>query len=255
MDYTKLLDDTNAAMTNMDAPISTKPSINAWLISTTKGNVLLRCVLLTLTMSQPHFGAKCENATHTPKSGKMESSRTPKNSEDDLRGQISLPWCVLYINGNLLKCRCPKWPHMGHLDIFSSSYGQKKGRESNCQFDSRPLKVGNRHLPDVVSRSATRRWKALDESYNFGLDLVPIRIRGEELCASKVSGLQPGTISGLQLGSPGKKSHLDVVSAESCRVYYMREGGGFPRVRVVVSLVCQSACGLSQHPRVFLNVN
>ncbi len=63
------------------------------------------------------FGAKCENATHTPKSGKMESSGTPKNSEDDLRGQISSPWCVLYINGKVLKLRFPKWPRMGHLDI------------------------------------------------------------------------------------------------------------------------------------------
>jgi len=41
-------------------------------------------------VSQPHFGAKCEKATHTPKDGKMESSGTPENSEDDLRGQISL---------------------------------------------------------------------------------------------------------------------------------------------------------------------
>jgi hypothetical protein len=59
----------------------------------------------------------------------------------------------------------------------------------------------------------------------------------------------------LLLGSPGKKSHLDVASAERCRVYYMGEGGGFPRVRAVVSQVCQSARGLSQHPRVFSNVN
>jgi hypothetical protein len=43
-----------------------------------------------------------------------------------------------------------------------------------------------------------------------------------------------GTISGLKLGSPEKKSHLDVASAESCREYYKGEGGGFPRVRVVV---------------------
>jgi hypothetical protein len=131
-------------------------------------------------MLQPHFGAKCENATHTPKSGKMESSGTLKNSEDDLRGQISLHWCVLYINGKVLKCRCPKWPRMGHLDIWRPSYGQKKGRESKCQFDSRPLKVGNRPLPDVASRSATWRWKALDKSYNFGSDLVPIRVRSYE---------------------------------------------------------------------------
>ncbi|CAK9871887.1 unnamed protein product, partial [Sphagnum jensenii] len=33
-----------------------------------------------------------------------------------------------------------------------------------------------------------------------------------------------GTISGLQLGSPGKKSHLDVTSTKRCREYYMGEG-------------------------------
>ncbi len=40
-----------------------------------------------------------------------------------------------------------------------------------------------------------------------------------------------GTISGLQLGSPGKKSHLDVVPKTWHREYYMGEGGGFPQVR------------------------
>jgi len=141
---------------------------------------------VTPIMLQPHFGAKCENAIHTPKSGKMESFGTPENSKDDLRGRIFSPWCVLYINGKVLKRRCPKCPRMG---ICSPSYGQKKGRESNWQFDSRPLKVKNRPLPDVASRSATRRWKALDESYNFGSDLVPIWVWGEELWASKVPGL------------------------------------------------------------------
>jgi hypothetical protein len=68
-------------------------------------------------------------------------------------------------------------------------------------------------------------------------------------------GTLTGTILGLQFGSPGKKSHLDVASAESCRVYYMGEGGGFPRVRAVVSLVCKSARDLSQHPKVFPNAN
>jgi len=154
-----------------------------------------------------------------------------------------------------LKCRCPKWPCMGHLDICSPSYGQKKGRESNYQFDSRPLKVGNRPLLNVAWRSATRRWKALDESYNFSSDLVPIRVQGEELWASKVPKLQPGRVSGLQLGSPGKKSHSDVAFVVRCRKYYMGEGGGFPRVRAVVNLVCQNARDLSQHPRVFPNAN
>jgi hypothetical protein len=92
-------------------------------------------------MSQSPPWAKWENATPTPKVGDLESSETPKNAEDDLRGQISSHWCVLYVIGKVLKCRCPKWPRMSHLDICSASYGQKKGRESNWQFDSRPLKV------------------------------------------------------------------------------------------------------------------
>jgi len=37
-----------------------------------------------------------------------------------------------------------------------------------------------------------------------------------------------GTISGLQLGSPGKMCHLDVVLVEWRREYYMGEGDGFP---------------------------
>jgi hypothetical protein len=206
-------------------------------------------------MSQPHFGAKCEDATHTPKSGKMESSGIPEKSEDDLRGQISLFWCVLYINGKILKRRFPKWPRITHLDICSPSYGQKKGRESNCQFDSRPLKVGNRPLPNVASRSTTWHWKDLDESYNFGLKLVSIWVWGEELWLSKVPGLQPRTVSGLQLGSPGKKNHSDVASTVRRKEYYMGEGGSFPRVRAVVSQVVQVARGLSQHPKVFPNAN
>jgi hypothetical protein len=183
--------------------------------------------------------AKCEGEAHTP-----------ENSKHDCRGQNSSHLSALSVIGKILKCRCPKWPRMSHLDICSPSYGQKKGRESNWQFDSRPLKVGNRHVPDMRSKSVTWRWKALFEGYNFGLDLVPIGGRGEELRSPKPPGLQPGTVSGLLLGSPRKKSHLDVASAERCRVYYMGEGGGFPRVRAVVSFVCQSAHGLSQHPRV-----
>ncbi len=35
-------------------------------------------------------------------------------------------------------------------------------------------------------------------------------------------------ISGLSLGSPGTKNHLDVAPMERRRVYYKGEGGGFP---------------------------
>jgi hypothetical protein len=40
--------------------------------------------------------------------------------------------------------------------------------------------------------SATWSWKDLNEGYNFGLDLVAIRLRSGELGAFKVPGLQSG---------------------------------------------------------------
>jgi hypothetical protein len=57
----------------------------------------------------------------------------------------------------------------------------KEGSGVKCQFASRPLKVGNRPLLDVLFESATRRWKALDESYNFALDLVLIGVCNREI--------------------------------------------------------------------------
>ncbi len=41
-----------------------------------------------------------------------------------------------------------------------------------------------------------------------------------------------------RMGVPGEKNHLDVGPVETCRIYYKGEGGGFPQVRAVVSLVC-----------------
>jgi hypothetical protein len=178
--------------------------------------------------------AKCEGEAHTPKSGKLESRGTLENSELDCRGQISSHLSVPGVIGKVLKFRCPKWPCIGHLDILSPSYGQKKGRESNWQFDSRPLKVRNRPFPNVRSGSATWRWKALFEGYKIGSDLVPIGGWGEELRSPKVPGVQTGAVSGLHFESPGKKSHSDATPVGECRVYYREYGGGISRVRAVV---------------------
>jgi len=66
-----------------------------------------------------------------PKIGTWESSRTREILEFDCRGQNTLHCGVLYIIGKLSKCKCRKWARMGHLDICKTSYGKKKGRESN----------------------------------------------------------------------------------------------------------------------------
>ncbi len=49
--------------------------------------------------------------------------------------------------------------------------------------------------------------------------------------------VQTGVISGFLRGSLGIKSHSDVGAMERHREYYMGEGGGFPKIRAVVSLV------------------
>jgi len=110
----------------------------------------------TFTVTTP-LSSKCEDEICTSKSGNLESSATPKTSELDRRGQNKLPWSVLYNVEKVLKCRCRKWPRMSHLDICSTSYGRKQGRESNWRFDFRPLKVRNRLDPGVCRWSATHR--------------------------------------------------------------------------------------------------
>ncbi len=50
-------------------------------------------------------------------------------------------------------------------------------------------------------------------------------------------GVQTETISRLLLRSLGTKNHSDVGAMEKHKEYYMGEGGGFPRVRAVMSLV------------------
>jgi hypothetical protein len=94
-------------------------------------------------------------------------------------------------------------------------------------------------------------WKALDEGFNFVLNRIAIRGLHEKLWAPKVTRVPTVRISGLPLGSPETKSHLDVASMEKCRVYYKGEGGGFPQVWAVVSLVNPSFMWFVLAPKVF----
>jgi hypothetical protein len=155
-------------------------------------------------MSQPHFGQVWGWSPTLGKVGGWESSGTPECWELNRKAQNTLHWGVLGVIGKVLKRRYRKWPRIGHSDICSPSYGQKKGRESNWQFDSRPLKVRNRPLPNITLKRATWRWKALDERYNFDSRLVPIRVWGEELWPFKVPRVQPGHFRDSISGIPTK---------------------------------------------------
>jgi hypothetical protein len=160
---------------------------------------------------------ECEDETHILEMGTWESAETPETSEFDCRGQNTLHHYVLYIIGKLSKRRCRKCACMSHLDICNTSYGKKKGRKSNWQFDSWPPKVKNRPNPKACRWCATCCWKALNEGYEFASNLILIGGLGKELWLQKMAGVQTRTISGLLLGSPRIKSYLDVGAAKRRR--------------------------------------
>ncbi len=161
---------------------------------------------------------ECEDDTHTSEMGTWESSGTPENSEFDFRGQNTLPWGVLYAVGKVLKHRCRKWPCMSHSDIFSTSYVEKKGWESNWQFDSRPRCV--QVECDKPLRSSQRELQVCFRPHP--------NQRSEQGVTSCQNPKNPNwdnfetppweglgfRVSGLLLGSLGKKCHLDVGAAE-----------------------------------------
>jgi hypothetical protein len=207
-------------------------------------------------VSQPYFGQVWGWSPTFGKSEDLESFGTPECSELDSKAQNTSHWSVLNVIGKVLKRRYRKWPRIGHSDICSPSYGQKKGRESNWQFDSRLLKVGNRPVPDVRSGSATWRWKALFEGYNFGSDLVPIGGRGEELWSPgtptrTVSGQLRDSISGV----PGKSDIRMPLPRSNAEYTIGSKVVTYSRVRAMVSLMCPSAHGKSQHQRVSRMLN
>ncbi len=82
--------------------------------------LIIHCVT---TPFWPSVGVK----PNTPKVGDLEFSETPECLEFDNKGQNTSHWSVLGVIGKVSKRRCRKWPHIGHLDICSPSYGQKKG--------------------------------------------------------------------------------------------------------------------------------
>jgi hypothetical protein len=120
-------------------------------------------------------------------------------------------------------------------------------------------------LPTTKSRESTSSWRRLEEcdmalersrrELQHWFRTRPDPSLGRGAMAVQSSRSPAGTLLGLHFGSPNKMCHSDVASATSRREYYMGEGGGFPRVRAVVSLVCPSARGKSQHPRVSRMLN
>jgi hypothetical protein len=218
-------------------------------------HISIHFMLLLVLCHNPNL-AKCGGeAQHLEKLGDLESSGTPECLELDRKGQKTSHWGVLSVIGKVLKRRYRKCPRIGNSDIFSPSYGQKKGRESNWQFDSRPLKVGNRCLPDVRFECATWSWKDLDKGYNFGWDLVAIQLCSRELWRFKVLGVPLRQFRDSISGVPGICAIWIWSPRRAAENTIGSKVVAYSRVRAVVSLVCPSAHGKSQHARVSRMLN
>ncbi len=122
---------------------------------------------------------------------------------------------------------------MTHLDIRNTSYGEKKGQESNWQFDARSLKVNSGGVQHIVGKLLTRATTLLQTSSQS-------KVCTQSYGAPKVTGIPILGISRLPFGSPETKCHLDVGLLERHKIYYKGEGGGFPQIWAVVNLVSPS---------------
>jgi hypothetical protein len=186
---------------------------------------------------------------NTWKSWELESFGTPECLELNSKGQNTLHWGVLGVVGKVLKRKYRKCPSIGNSDICSPSYGQKKG------WESRPLKVGNQPFSDVQFKSATWRWKDLDEGYNFGLDLITIQLCSWELWRFKFLGVPSGQFRDSISGVPGICAIWMPPPWRAAENTIGSKVVAYSQVRAVVSLMCPSARGKSQHQRVSRMLN
>jgi len=122
-------------------------------------------------------------------------------------------------------------------NTWKISYGQKRGRKSHWQFDSQPLKVGDR--PDFLTCRwhATYRWKALNKGYNFVSNFISIGGLHAKLWASKVTGVLIVGILGLPFGSPKTKWYLGAGFVAKHKIYYKGNGDGFLQIQAVMNFV------------------
>ncbi len=140
-----------------------------------------------------------------------------------------------------LKHQCLTWAHMIHLNTYNISYGQKKGRESKCQFDSWPLKVRNHPELGVCKWCVTYIEKILTRVTTL-LQTSPQL----EVCMRSY-GLPKWRESQFwEFWDSRKNWHLGVAHVANHREYYKGENGGFPQVWAVMSLM--NLCMFVVHP-------
>jgi hypothetical protein len=201
-------------------------------------------------VTTPLWG-KCEDETHTPKSGNLESSGTPAISELYCRGQNTSPWGVLYTVGKALKFRCRKWPRMSHLDIYNTSYGRKKvgSQTGNLTPDHKksgidPIQMyadGVQHTIGKLLRRATSFHKTSSQS----------EVWAESYELSKSQESKPRQFRDSSLGVLGIKAIWMRVWWSNVENTIWGKVVASPEFKLWWVKWVRVACGLSQHQGCF----
>jgi hypothetical protein len=180
----------------------------------------------------------------------MESRWTPKISKSNFRGQNSMACGVLYIIGKLLKLRClNELP----LLIWTSETQVMTKRRVGSQIasltpDQKKLGINPIYLATEDVRHTVR--KLLMRTTTLLQTASWSKVWSQNYGAPKSRRSQLARFRDSHSGVPGEKNHLDVGSVASHKVYYKGEGGGFPQVRAMVSLVCPCCPWLVLTPKV-----
>ncbi len=86
------------------------------------------------------------------------------------------------------------------------------------QMESQIFRMQFQGSKIISLKSYLYHWKAFDEGYNFALDLITVGGLHKKLCPFKVARILVVGISGLPIGSPRTKSHLDVALVERRKI-------------------------------------
>jgi hypothetical protein len=133
--------------------------------------------------------------------------------------------------------KCLKWARMTHLSSKHIDCGQMKGQESKCQYDSGPLKVGNRHNLLTCKWRVTYSWKAFNESYNFATGFTQLEAYIKSYGFPKLQESQLWKFWDSRLGRLGTKWHLGVIPMARHKEYCEGEGGGFLWIWIMMNFV------------------
>ncbi len=104
----------------------------------------------------------------------------------------------------ILKRRCLKCLHVVHLDLICMSYNQKKGWESNWEFDSQPQILGKQGSNEVQLGCAIHCWKEIFESYKMLPSHFQKKLDFKKIWVAKVLGQQESQFWDSHSGVLGK---------------------------------------------------